>query len=125
MTSPRHRYRVILVDDDPQLLAVTAALLEDELDVTCATSGAEALELAATGSYDIICTDFRMPGMNGIELLQRVNDRAPTMARILITGMTEHAAGAFGVIIKPYDPNTLASHIVRELEQTARMSDVG
>lgn len=114
------RYRALLVDDDPALLDVTSALIEDDFVVTCATSGKEALELIAAGGIDIICADFKMPVMNGVELLARVEEMAPSVARVLITGMTEHAEGPFGVIHKPYKPSDLSLQLMRAIERPLR-----
>lgn len=81
--------RVILLVDDEPLVRMGTALLLEELDhcVVQASSAAQALELLAENvSIDIIITDFRMPDMDGLELIGRARQERPTIPAILMTG---------------------------------------
>jgi CheY-like chemotaxis protein len=71
------RRRILLVDDDQDLLETTAALLEDDFDVLTAASGEQALETLARASVAVVCADYKMPGMTGLDLLRAVRDRFP------------------------------------------------
>jgi DNA-binding NtrC family response regulator len=81
--------RVLVVDDDVDgLYAFAEALRRRLLNVTVdtASSADRALVLLATTSFDLIVTDFLMPGMNGLGLLRRVKAMRPGCAIFLITG---------------------------------------
>ena len=80
--------RVLVVDDEPGLLEVTAEFLQlsGDLEVSTAPSGPRALELLQGGSFDAVVSDYQMPGMDGIELLKRVRERDAGIPFILFTG---------------------------------------
>ena len=81
--------QVLLVDDDPNVRAVTAMLLDDlGYRVVEADSGVQALELLDE-HVDILLADFAMPGMNGAEVARAVRRRFPDMPVVFITGYAE------------------------------------
>ena len=83
--------RVLLVDDDI-LVSMGAAdmLLDLGHSVTEAQSGAHALKLLESdGPFDVVVTDYAMPGMNGFELAQRINASHPRLPIVLATGYAE------------------------------------
>jgi HD-like signal output (HDOD) protein len=93
--------RVLFVDDEPRILEALQRMLVDAVDtweVETASSGAAALELLAKAPCDVIVTDMRMPGMDGAQLLAEVQERWPSMTRIVLSGQTEqqHAMRALG-----------------------------
>jgi CheY-like chemotaxis protein/two-component sensor histidine kinase len=106
--------RVLLVDDDI-LVSMGAAdmLLDLGHSVTEAQSGADALKLLEAASpFDIVVTDYAMPGMNGFELAQRIKERNPQLPIILATGYAELPADRsieFGHLPKPYTSKDLAA----------------
>ena len=106
--------RVLLVDDDI-LVSMGAAdmLLDLGHSVTEAQSGPHALKLLETDApFDIVVTDYAMPGMNGFELAQRVKERNPKLPIILATGYAELPADRsieFGHLSKPYTSGDLAA----------------
>ena len=106
--------RVLLVDDDI-LVSMGAAdmLLDLGHSVTEAQSGPHALKLLETeGPFDIVVTDYAMPGMNGFEFAQRVKERNPKLPIILATGYAELPADRsieFGHLSKPYTSGDLAA----------------
>ncbi|GGH27204.1 sensor histidine kinase [Alsobacter metallidurans] len=110
-TAPR-AYTVLVVDDDPLVLENTAAMLEDlGHRVIEARSGREALEMASRArSLDVVVTDHVMPGMTGIELVERLNAERPGLPIILATGYAELSAAAQSLprLNKPFDQNALA-----------------
>lgn len=80
--------RVVLVDDHEIIRAGLAALLarESEIDlVASAATGEEALSLIELHQPDVVVADYRMPGISGVELCQRVMERWPSVAVILLT----------------------------------------
>lgn len=78
----------ILVVDDEVEVCETITLMLDRLGYTCemAASGPEAIQKHAESSFDVILTDLGMPGMNGLELAQRIKAATPDVRVILITG---------------------------------------
>lgn len=106
--------RVLLVDDDI-LVSMGAAdmLLDLGHSVTEAQSGAHALKLLETHSpFDIVVTDYAMPGMNGFELAQQIKRSNPRLPIILATGYAELPSDRsieFGHLSKPYTADALAA----------------
>jgi len=104
----------VLVDDDI-LVSMGAAdmLLDLGHSVTEAPSGAHALKLLETDPpFDIVVTDYAMPGMNGFELAQRIKEKNPKLPIILATGYAELPADRsieFGHLSKPYTSKDLAA----------------
>jgi CheY-like chemotaxis protein len=82
--------RVLLVDDNRDGLLVRKAILEEQgFVITTAVNGEEALEVFAKGKFDLMVTDFKMPKLNGIELIRRVRPLDPALAIVLISGFVE------------------------------------
>jgi len=110
--------RVLLVDDDI-LVSMGAAdmLLDLGHTVAEAQSGAHALRfLESDSQFDIVVTDYAMPGMNGFELAQRIKERHPKLPIILATGYAELPADRpieFGHLSKPYSAKDLAAALER------------
>jgi len=85
--TPADRPRILLVDDDVNVLDGLRRNLWLRFDVTLATGAAEALELAASqGPYEVVVSDLRMPGMDGIALLSCLRQTSPQTVRVLLTG---------------------------------------
>jgi len=88
-------------------------LLDLGHSVTEAQSGAQALKLLETDSpFDIVVTDYAMPGMNGFELAQRIKGSNPRLPIVLATGYAELPTDRsieFGHLSKPYTANALAA----------------
>jgi PAS domain S-box-containing protein len=82
------RIKVLAVDDEPSLLGLTKLFLEERRDISVdvATSGKEALGLVQNGDYDIVVSDYQMPGMDGLELLGNLRILDRDLPFILFTG---------------------------------------
>ncbi|HPI73816.1 MAG TPA: sigma-54 dependent transcriptional regulator [bacterium] len=112
---------LLLVDDDDVLREACRRLLESEqLQVTATADPLHGLELAAQQPFPIALVDFRMPGMTGIEFIQRISLVSPHTAVILMTGyatieMAVEAIkmGARDYIAKPFEPHALMEIIRR------------
>ena len=120
--------RVLLVDDEVDFVEVLAERLGARgLAVKTATSGDEALNAASDRSFDAIVLDMAMPGMDGLETLEKLLEINPDLQVILLTGRAtlEQAAmairiGALDLMEKPADLDTLVEKI--ELAATRRWS---
>ena len=78
--------RVLIVDDERSLLLTLVANLELEgFEVVAASDGARALELVREQRFDLLLTDVRMPGMNGVDLFRQIRRVCPQMPVILMT----------------------------------------
>lgn len=98
---------VLLVDDNRDGLLVRRALLEElGCTVEVAHNGEEGFELFQASNFDVVVTDYRMPEMNGIELIARIRQINPNARIILLSGLagllglTEESTGADCVIAK-------------------------
>ena len=120
--------KVLLVDDDTNIRMVAVMGLEDELDweIQEACSGQEAIQLASTQKPDLILLDMMMPGMDGISTFGKLRelDTVKDTPIIFMTAKVQQEEiesykilGARGVIIKPFDPITLAQEIQDILAQ--------
>lgn len=120
---PQRTRGVLLVDDEELNLRVLRGFLEDAWVVHEATSGAQALEVAARVPLDVVIADQRMPGMTGVELLAELRRRRPDLAGIILTAYADMAsmesainrANAFRFMRKPFEP----PEIVQAVEQAA------
>jgi len=82
--------RILLVDDDPLLLAGLKRRLRRQFHVETAPGAPEALQMMAGAEpYTVVVSDFRMPGMNGIDLLARIKALQPDTVRMMLTGSTD------------------------------------
>jgi len=84
--------RLLFVDDEPMVLeGLRRALhgMRDEWTMRFANSPAEALQIMETDSFDAIISDMRMPGMDGVELLERVKELYSDMIRIILSGQSK------------------------------------
>jgi len=81
-------YRVLYVDDEPDLLAITKLFLEESPDfsIETATNASDVLESGNLSSYDAIISDYQMPELDGIAFLKEVRSRFGDIPFILFTG---------------------------------------
>jgi CheY-like chemotaxis protein len=116
--------RILIVDDNANGLSARKSVLE-ELGhrITPASSGADALELFAPHKFDLVITDYRMPRMNGIELIALLREQAPGLPVVLISGfvdamgLNESSTGADVVIQKSANE---VSHLIRSVARLLR-----
>jgi diguanylate cyclase (GGDEF)-like protein len=114
-SAPAERPCVLVIDDEVEITASVAALLEGEYRVITAQSADEGLALLKDNSVAVILTDQRMPGGAGSELLARSLDIAPEASRILFTGYSDITAvidavnegQVYRYITKPWQPDEL------------------
>ena len=116
--------RILLVDDDADLLRLMSIRLEAAgYAVTTAASGPEALAQIAVDRPQLLITDMRMPGMDGNALFNAVRAKDPTLPVIILTAhgsIPEAVAatnrGVFGYLTKPYEAKTLLDEVARAVK---------
>ncbi|MDA8165210.1 MAG: response regulator [Desulfobacteraceae bacterium] len=125
MTSEKSRpFRLLVVDDEPivgrRLQQVFSKL---GLEVAVFTRGGPALAAMAERPFDVVVTDLKMEGMDGMEVLAQVRRRSPRTKVIIITGYAEQetaraafSQGAFAFIAKPFRLDELKRAVLRALE---------
>lgn len=119
------RQRVLVVDDDPQIVAGLSALLEEEWEVRTAQTGREALSAFAEFSPDVVLCDVQLPDFSGIDLLHQFKMYSETTAVIMMSGagaqltpvIDSMKLGAETFLQKPFDYDTLSL----TLQQVSRM----
>ena len=119
--------RVLLVDDDPDLLRLLAIRLKaNGFDVTSVGDAEAAQASVAAVRPDVVVTDLRMPGADGMALFDELHRRHPSMPVILLTahGSIPDAVeamqrGVFGYLTKPYD----APELIAQLQRAVSVSD--
>ncbi|MCX8027478.1 MAG: response regulator [Thermodesulfovibrionales bacterium] len=103
--------RILIVDDEPDMLWLLSMIIKEKTNYEVVTTNnpVEALELAKNQHFDILITDLKMPGLDGIELLNAVRGFNPDIPIIIITAYatsesaTEaHEKNAFDFITKPF-----------------------
>lgn len=119
------RPRLLLVDDEPEILVALQDLLELDYDLTALSSPLEALrELQDGGEYALIISDQRMPGMTGDVFLTHAREHSDAAA-ILLTGYADLTAvtealnrgGIVGYVAKPWEPGALKAMVAGAVEQ--------
>ena len=109
--------RVLAVDDDAIVLLNTVTMLEDlGHEVTERYSGAEALEALQSEEFDVLLSDYAMPGMNGGELVRRAREIYPSIDAAIVSGYADLPEGtALDVprLAKPFTEDDLAQLIAR------------
>lgn len=119
------RERVLVVDDEPDVLRVCERILTaDGYDVRTVSSGFEAVQMASVEEFDLLLTDIKMPGMDGLDVAQAARTVSPHLVCVTMTGYstmdTAIEALKLGIeefIIKPFTPQDLIASVARALEK--------
>jgi two-component system, response regulator, stage 0 sporulation protein F len=106
---------ILIVDDEEGLREGLSRLLENEgYTVLSAENGEQALEILQNAHIDLVLTDMRMPGMDGIELLKKIHERHGEIGVIILTGYGQIETyieamnfGAIEYVSKPFKVNEL------------------
>ena len=116
--------RILAVDDKDNILNLLRAILEDSYEVTTAPDAERAVVAAATSTPDVVVTDMRMPGMDGLALMQALKRQDPDVEVVLMTayGTVQKAveamkAGAYDYLTKPFEPDEVLLTIARAVER--------
>jgi len=119
----------ILVIDDEEIVRISCkkCLIPEGIDVDVAANAREGITLTQTNRYDLVLTDLKMPGIDGMDFLVEMKRNQPDAKVIMITGYStvEHAVkalklGAYNYIEKPFTPDTLIAAVREALNDSSR-----
>jgi DNA-binding NtrC family response regulator len=122
---------VLVVDDDVGLRESLRVILEDDYEVLDVPDGAQALEVVRSFQVDLVLLDVRLPGMDGIALLERLKALDEQAEVILVTAVGEVRSavaamklGAFDYLTKPFEEEEILAAIRRALEKRSLEREV-
>jgi DNA-binding response OmpR family regulator len=116
---------ILIVDDDDAIRGMLYDLLSEKYECNTAGMAEEALQYIEVEQYDAILTDIAMPGLTGLELLQRVRESHKTTPVILISGKGSEQdpkalidLGAFAYVTKPFNLDEIEEVVERAIHQS-------
>jgi HD-like signal output (HDOD) protein/CheY-like chemotaxis protein len=121
--------RILFVDDESKILDGIGRMLHADRkrwDMQFATNGEDALRACEAGSFDVVISDMRMPGMDGATLLSHIRDRYPGTARIILSGYSEVSSATRAVpvahrfLTKPCN----AAQLQAAIERVCTLQDI-
>ena len=123
--------KVLLIEDDPAIVATLRQVLAEEgYAIATESTGEAGLAAARSGSFDVIITDLKLPGLSGLELVRGLHPSYPQLPILMMTahGTTESAieaiqAGAFDYIIKPFEIPELLRLVQQAVTASRLMSE--
>ena len=125
-------HKVLVVDDDPVVgKSFNRVLSAKGYQVITAHDAAEALERLRQEEVDLVYTDIRMPGMDGLELAEQVRTRRPWTPVVIVTGYgtaadeeRAHAAGVSAFLHKPLSPEMIEGSAADALQHTSEPAPI-
>ena len=128
MNEHEKKIKLLIVDDDEKFLKTIAERLGlKDFDVATANDGVLAIKAAKKGKFDVALVDLKMPGMDGMELLQTLKKKHKYLEVIILTGYASVDSaveatklGAFGYLEKPYNLEKLLNVIKGAYETRLR-----
>lgn len=118
---------VMVIDDNRALAENIKEILEEEdIHVEVADDGLQALDRLAQADFDLVITDVRMPGLDGVQVLKNIHERWPGLPVVVMTAYSSDssleeaaASGALGILSKPLDIQRVLEMIRRVAEPKA------
>lgn len=129
MNAKRH---VLVIDDDAVVgRSFDRVLSEKGYEVSTALSGEEAMKTLENTNFDVVFTDIKMPGMDGLEVTEKIKARCPWTPVVVITGYGTQAnevrasvLGANGFVRKPLTPEMIESITLKAVNDSVVTADV-
>jgi nitrogen regulation protein NR(I) len=124
--------KILLIEDDPSAAAALERVLRDEdYHVSVAARGDSGLAQAREMEFDVVVSDFKLPGLNGLEVIRQLHAAKPRLPIILMTahGTTEIAIeatkfGAYDYLLKPFEMEELLGLVAKAFQSSRLMSEV-
>jgi DNA-binding response OmpR family regulator len=122
---------VLVVDDDPTVSDVVRRYLErSDFEVTLAADGPKALAAVGARPPDLVVLDLMLPGMDGLEVIQRLRERDPDLPVVMLTALGEESdrvtglsLGADDYVTKPFSPRELVLRVQSVLRRASRAAE--
>ena len=121
---------VWIIDDEESIRTICASALEDLFNVESFSSASEALLALNSTKPDLIITDIKMPGMSGLEFLNKVSEKFPNLPTIIITAhanidnaLSAYKGGAFEYLTKPFDINEIRKLAIKATKSSKPQYD--
>ena len=121
---------VWIIDDEESIRTICASSLEDLFNVESFSSASEALLALNSTTPDLIITDIKMPGMSGLEFLNKVSEKFPNLPTIIITAhanidnaLSAYKGGAFEYLTKPFDINEIRKLAIKATKSSKPQHD--
>lgn len=126
-SAPGARPRILVVDDEDTVREMIAkALLDAQYDVDTAIDGTTALDRLRAADYDLLITDLKMPGMDGLSVIREARRQDTDIPIIIITGASTEASaieainlGVCGYLTKPFRVNRIVNVAARAMGEPA------
>lgn len=124
--------QILIVDDEMDMLQLLKRSLEPDLNckVETALSGEQALQLLERKIFDLVLADIKMPGMDGLELLELIKRENPDLTVVMMTGhgdidmaVKAMKSGAYDFITKPFDHDALVLRLEKALERSSLLME--
>ncbi len=113
--------RILIVDDEENMLNSLHRLLRREYEVVLSTSAKEAIRNINKQTIDLLITDLRMPEMDGIDLIREIREMSPKMGIVMLTGdggidsyLEAMDLGTFEYLTKPFD-NEILLRVIKKI----------
>ena len=119
--------RMLIIDDEDVILESCRRIFSAEgFQVSCTTSPPEGLRLIADSSFDVILCDWKMPGFDGMDVLEELERRSPHSAVVMISGYPTPARetealkrGAMDYVAKPFTPGEIVEAVRKAIRRKA------
>lgn len=130
-SEPSATYRILIIDDEPQIRQMIGATLEQQsYETALAANGQQALAALDTGLFDLVLTDIIMPDINGIVLLERIHTSFPSVPVVVVTAIHDISVaidamrrGAYDYLLKPFEHDQLLTTVQRALSHRKVLAD--
>jgi len=127
----KEKTKILIIDDDPKVAWILDEGLSSSFEIVSARDGIEGIQMVSTEKPNLILLDIKMPGMNGLEVLEKLNKLATRPEVIMLSGHGETKnivqsmhLGAAEFINKPFDVKEVEIHIQTILEKTKLKTEV-
>lgn len=131
MAKSKSKTKILVIDDDPKVSWILTEGLSKEFEFVSARDGIEGIQMVSTEQPDLILLDIKMPGMSGLEVLEKLNKLEGRPAVIMISGHSDTSyvvdsikLGAAEFVNKPFDVKEVEIHINGVLERSRLKSEV-